>query len=200
MCGDDLEVLRAQAERNFRRCGRGLSKGPVTAVAIACGILPMLFLVPIGLWFQSPHLAFMPFVAPIILDIGIPFSAGLAMIFGWRWVAAAQRRYPVIVATSIATVIRLSIFARFVIADPGTKEFHWIFWHLLETVATVAVVFMAMWVGNGMLPPSRRVRSSSQDIADRVRRAPERGGRAVDYRRQLAFRRRRRRPALRGSA
>lgn len=196
---NDLDILRAQAERNFRRCGRGLSKGPVTAVAIACGILPMLVVIPVGLWFQSPRLPFMPFIAPIILDIGVPFSTALAIAFGWRWVAPSQRRYPVIVATLIASLLRLSIFANSVIGEPGAKQFHWMFWHLLETASIAAVVFMALWVANGMLPPSARRRSSSRDIADHVRRAPERGGRAVGYRRSSSSPRRRRRLALGGS-
>lgn len=200
MDGDDLDILQTQAERNFRRCGRGLAKGPVTAVAIACGVLPMLVLVPLGLWFQSPHLGFMPFVAPIILDIGIPFSTGLAIAFGWRWVAAAQRRYPVMVATILASALRLSIFGTFVINDPGTKQFHWIFWHMVETASIVAVVFMTLCAANGMLPPRARRRSSFRDIADHARHAPEHGVRVIDYKRSSSSRRRRRRLALRGSA
>lgn len=191
--GHDLEVLQAASRRMYRQGGRGLSRGPVTLAALACGILPMLFFVPLGFWMKTPRLWFAPFKS-IILEAGIPFSIILATAFSRRWVAAAKRRYPVIFAACVAFVLEAAIFGYAVVISglEADELLSWIVLHLI--VLTLWLVANVMTTGLSALPPrSVKPQSSFQDIADQTGHDLVLGEQAVGYRRSPSSRRRWRR-------
>lgn len=158
-----LEPLR---NRMYRKGGRGLSRRVMTLVAVAIGVLPMLFLVPFGIWIKTPRLGFTPFT-PIILEMSIPASTFLASLFSRRWAAASDRRYPVVVATSVAAVLQTAIFAATAIDDLAmSEELHWMILHLVYTTTLVAAVVMAMSACGPWLADPAKNRQSSLNMPD----------------------------------
>lgn len=158
-----LEPLR---NRMYRVGGRGLSRRVVTLVAVMIGVLPMFFLIPFGVWIKTPRLGFTPFT-PIILEMGIPLSTFLASIFSRRWAAAADRRYPVIIATSIAAVLQIAIFAAIAIDDLAlSEELHWMILHLIYTTTLVVAIVTAMSACGPWLAGPAKSRQSSLNTLD----------------------------------
>lgn len=158
-----LELLR---NRMYRQGGRGLSRRVVTLVAVVIGVLPMFFLIPFGMWIKTPRLGFTPFT-PIILEMSIPVSTFLASIFSRRWASAADRRYPVVIATSVAAVLQIAIFAGIAINDLAmSEELHWMILHLIYTTTLVAAIVMAMSACGPWLAGPAKSRQSSLNTPD----------------------------------
>lgn len=190
----DMEIVRAHSRRMYRQGGRGVSRRLGALAGIVCGVLPMAFVLPLSMSasLESPHLQFAPF-SPIVLDIGIPLSIILAAAFSRRWVAAADRRYPVVVAAIIAAVLRLAIFSTAVIDNFGRAQVRWWVWHLIETIMLLIAFIVAMSVA-AWPPSSAKNRSVSGEIAGPEGHVPEPGDRVADYKQSTSSERNWRRP------
>ena len=191
------KLLSQQADRNLRRGGRPPSRIVVTLACLACGGVPILILFPFGNgWLtEPPHLAFIK-LSPLVLDLGVPLSAIAAVILMRRWAAPAHRRYGAILATVVAALLRVVIYAGAVISDLGhALQREWILSHLLDTVIMAAAIIIALMLvaGSGRTPWRSKSRPASSSTQDPQYPDHSLYAKAGHYRRLPYFRRRARR-------
>ena len=163
-----LGILLSQHKRLYEIGGRAPPHWVVRLVAVGCGIVPMLLLMPFS-WEATPRLRFVPF-EPIVLDLAIPIAAVLISCFTVRWAAPIQRRPAVVIATLVATIPSLILYLA---SGYSQGLIAWTALHFLNTTVTaLAIVVAAMLVG-GSTPRTAKHRWSASDIPDRVDRAPQ---------------------------
>jgi hypothetical protein len=183
----DLEILRAQGRRMYRMGGRAPARWVVTLAALACGVGPMLPLLPIGTWHVAPRLAYLPFT-PLVTDLGIPISALLAIAFSRRWAGIGRQRYAVIIAVLTAAVLRTALYAT-TVGFTNLPVQMWELGHLISAVLVTWAIIWAMSIGGFSHGPAKS-RPLSSGILGHAHRDHPPGETVSDYKLSSMSRRR----------
>jgi hypothetical protein len=184
----DMRDFENQARRNIRsRVRHAAPRWVTTLVALACGIGPMLLLFPMGKWNLAPHLAFLSFT-PLAPDAGVPIAAILATKFSRRWAPFGQRRYPLIIATLTAAILRVTLYMA--TAGFAGQLLQWEVGHLIDTALVTWAVIYATWIVGGWPPSHAKSRPLPLSIPDSEDRDHPPGVSATDCKQSSMSRKR----------
>lgn len=166
-----LQIMRNQADRNYRAGGRAPARWGILLVAVVCGILPV---GPLA-FCERPHLR-------LIFDLVVPLAAALlyGCILCWQFSppppSPAQQRQATKVTLVTAAAACCIVYT--VIGVNDQADLSWMLWHFAEPVAwAIVIIFIIMRVGSWTLPPGpgkyRSPALNTQDREDRGHRPDE---------------------------